>query len=97
MDQSQHLSHKLVPVRPRQQPVAIRVATYGLDDCSARRRLSERRAVSLRRGGIGTWALGSFGIVFDLAFDLLPHGGAVAGPPVDDGSGFFTGADAALG
>ena len=56
MDQSEHLSHKLVPVRRRQRPVAIRVAMYGLDDRSARRRLSERRPVGLRRGG--DWGLG---------------------------------------
>jgi hypothetical protein len=44
-----------------------------------------------------TWLMGPFGTDFDLAFDLLLHGGTIAGPPpVDDGSGFFTGADAAL-
>ena len=56
MDQSEHLSNKLVPVRRRQRPVAIRVTMYSLDDRSARRRLGERRAVSLRRGG--NWDLG---------------------------------------
>ena len=86
VDQSRHLSHKLVPVHRPQRPVAIRVTMYGLDDRSTRPRLSESRPASLRHGG--NW---------DLAFHLLPHGGAVAGPPVDDGSGFFTGADATLG
>jgi len=86
VDQSEHLYPKLVPVRRRQSPVAIRVTMYGLDDRSARPRLSESRPASLRHGG--NW---------DLAFDLLPHGGAVAGPPVDDVRGSFTGADAALG
>lgn len=37
------------------------------------------------------------GIGFDLDFDLLPPvGGAIASPPVDDGSGVITDADAAL-
>jgi len=47
--------------------------------------------------GIGTCVLGPLGMDFDLAFDLLPHGDAAAGPPVDDGSGSFTDADTALG
>jgi hypothetical protein len=55
VDQSEHLSHKLVPVRRRQRPVAIRVTMYDLDDRSARRRLGERRAVGLRNGG--DWGL----------------------------------------
>ena len=50
MDQSEHLSHKLVPVHRPHRPVAIRATMYGLNDRSARRRLSEQRAVSLRRG-----------------------------------------------
>jgi hypothetical protein len=59
--QSEHLSHKLVPVRRRQRPVAIRVTMYGLDDPIARRRPSERRAVSLRRRRDRDWGIGSIG------------------------------------
>ena len=56
MDQSEHLSLKLVPIRRPQRPVAIRVTMYSLDDRSARRRLCERRPISLRRGR--DWDLG---------------------------------------
>ena len=47
--------------------------------------------------GIGTCALSPLGIDFDLAIDLLLHGGPVACPPVNDGSVLFTGVDTALG
>ncbi len=71
---------------------------YGLNGRSARHRLGERRAVSPRCGG--NWHLGvghiGDGLFFDLAFELLSPGGTVASPPVGDGPGFFTGADAAL-
>jgi hypothetical protein len=59
VDQSEHLSHKLVPGRRPQRPVAIGVTVYSLDDRSARRRLGERRAVSLRRGGDWDLSVGS--------------------------------------
>jgi len=79
-------------------PLPSECVAYGLNDRSARRRLGERRTVSLRCGG--NWDLGvghiGDGLFFDLAFELLSPGGAVFGPPEDDGPGFFTGADAAL-
>ena len=71
---------------------------YGLNDRSARRRLGERRIVSPRGGG--NWDSGVVhigdGLFFDFAFELLSPGGAVFGPPVDDGPGIFTGPDPTL-
>ena len=71
---------------------------YGLNDHKAPHRLGVCHAISPRCGG--NWDLGvrhiGDGLFFDLGFEMLSPGGAVASPPVDDGPGFFTGADAAL-
>jgi hypothetical protein len=55
MDQSEHLSHKLVPIRRRQRPVDIRVTMYGLDDRSAHHRPGKSHPISLHCGG--DWGL----------------------------------------
>jgi len=101
-DQTDHLSRKLVPVPRRQRAVTVRRGMCGLDDRSARRRLDKRpRTITVVCVVTGVEALPLGPLGMDMASNLdlllLYDGGAVGGPTVDDdGSVFFTGADAGL-
>ena len=79
-------------------PLPSKCVVYDPNDRKAPHRLGLCHAISLRCGG--DWDLGighiGDGLFFDLTFEMLSPGGAVASPPVDDDPGFFTGTDAAL-
>jgi hypothetical protein len=100
VDQSEYLPHKFVAVRHRQRAVTVRMRMlYYLNDRSARRRLTAAAPPLLCTcvvAGVNAWALGPLGMDSALALDLsFLDGGVVAGPPLDDdGSGFFTSANA---
>ncbi len=96
MDQSEHLSHKLVWSVVPNNPLPFEWPCTALTIAALAADLASTAPLTYVVAGTGAWASGPLGIDFDFAFDSLPHDGAVAGPPVDDGSGFFAGADAAL-